>query len=311
MPASDGLEVSDAELTESDYKQLLSVVAGEVGVNLGRIEEALEGFAADATRVEELDEVPQLLSQILGAMQILGQARAAELVEATKGHVEDIRRGALVADSAIMDGLAVSVGSIGAYVEGLRAERQNLDSLIDSAFTEMETALASGHGKSRDPAMLIDGVRLSLESWLDDRENEVALETLTQQLEELTRLAQEQGQEKITRISAEMNHLLTLVAGDPSRVSDEIVETLKQSFTAMSALAGRRMTLRTSAPAAPEPESGPESEDAPGTGRGTRGSVPPHGGRGFRCRDHGYFHRGRARGAREHQEQVSRLARGH
>jgi chemosensory pili system protein ChpA (sensor histidine kinase/response regulator) len=263
MPASDGLEVSDAELTESDYKQLLSVVAGEVGVNLGRIEEALEGFAADATRVEELDEVPQLLSQILGAMQILGQARAAELVEATKGHVEDIRRGALVADSAIMDGLAVSVGSIGAYVEGLRAERQNLDSLIDSAFTEMETALASGHGKSRDPAMLIDGVRLSLESWLDDRENEVALETLTQQLEELTRLAQEQGQEKITRISAEMNHLLTLVAGDPSRVSDEIVETLKQSFTAMSALAGRRMTLRTSAPAAPEPESGPESEDAP------------------------------------------------
>jgi len=263
MPASDGLEVSDAELTESDYKQLLGVVAGEVGVNLGRIEEALEGFAADASRVEALDEVPQLLSQILGAMQILGQGRAAELVEATKAHVEDICRGALVADSAIMDGLAVSVGSIGAYVEGLRAERQNLDSLIDSAFTEMETALASGHGKSRDPAMLIDGVRLSLESWLDDRENEAALETLTQQLEELTRLAQEQGQEKITRISAEMNHLLTLVAGDPSRVSDEIVETLKQSFTAMSALAGRRMTLRTSAPAAPEPEFEPESEDAP------------------------------------------------
>ncbi|BAV34717.1 chemotaxis protein CheA [Sulfuricaulis limicola] len=263
MPATDGLEVSDGELTESDYKQLLSVVAGEVGVNLGRIEEALEGFAADASRVEALDEVPQLLSQILGAMQILGQARAAELVEATKGHVEDIRRGALVADSAIMDGLAVSVGSIGAYVEGLRAERQNLDTLIDSAFTEMEAALASGHGKSRDPAMLIDGVRLSLESWLDDRENEVALETLTQQLEELTRLAQEQGQEKITRISAEMNHLLTLVAGDPSRVSDEIVETLKQSFTAMSALAGRRMTLRTSAPTAPEPELEPESKNVP------------------------------------------------
>jgi chemosensory pili system protein ChpA (sensor histidine kinase/response regulator) len=263
MPASDGLEVSDAELTESDYKQLLNVVAGEVGVNLGRIEEALEGFAADASRVEALDEVPQLLSQILGAMQILGQARAAELVEATKGHVEDIRRGALVADSAIMDGLAVLVGSIGAYVEGLRAERQNLDSLIDSAFTEMEAALAGGHGKSRDPAMLIDGVRLSLESWLDDRENEAAQETLTQQLEELTRLAQEQGQDKIARISAEMNHLLTLVAGDPSRVSDEIVETLKQSFTAMSALAGRRMTLRTSAPAAPEPEFETESEDAP------------------------------------------------
>ncbi len=256
MPATDGFEVSDGELTETDYKQLLNVVAGEVGVNLGRIEEALEGFAADTSRVESLDEVPQLLSQILGAMQILGQARAAELVETTKGHVENIRRGALVVDSAIMDGLAVSVGSIGAYVEGLRAERQNLDELIDSALHEMETALASGHGKSRDPALLIDGIRLSLESWLDDRENEVARETLAQQLEELTGLAREQGQEKIERISAEMNHLLTLVAENSAQVSDEIVNTLKQSFTAMSVLAGRRVTLRTSAPTAraPEPE---------------------------------------------------------
>ncbi len=261
MPASEGLEVSDAELTESDYKQLLNVVAGEVGINLGRIEEALESFAADTSRAESLDDVPQLLSQILGAMQILGQVHAAELVEATKGYVENIRRGTLVTDSAIMDGLAVCVGTIGAFVEGLRAERPNLDGLIESALKEMETALASGHGKSRDPALLIDGIRLSLESWLDDRENEPALETLAQQLEELTQLAQEQGQEKIERISAEMNHLLALVKEDASRVSEEIIETLKQSFTAMSALAGRRMTLRTVATAAQKPE--PESGKAP------------------------------------------------
>ncbi|MBI3778831.1 MAG: Hpt domain-containing protein [Gammaproteobacteria bacterium] len=250
-PAAEGLEVTDGELTESDYKQLLNVVAGEVSVNLGRIEEALEGFAADTTRVQALDDVPQLLSQILGAMQILGQARAAELVEATKQHVEDIRSGALVVDSAIMDGLAVCVGTIGAFVEGLRADRPNLEALIDSALKEMESALGSGHGKQRDPALLIDGVRLSLESWIDDSDNEVARETLAQQLEELTQLARTQGQEKIARISAEMNHLLELVAEDPSRMSEEIIDTLKQSFTAMSVLAGRRMTLRTMSPAPP------------------------------------------------------------
>ena len=265
-PAAEGLEVSDGELTESDYKQLLNVVAGEVAVNLSRIEEALEGFAADTTRVQPLDEVPQLLSQILGAMQILGQARAAELVEATRQRIEDIRAGTLIADSAIMDGLAVCIGTIGAYVEGLRADRQNLEALIDSAFKEMETALGSGHGKQRDPAMLIDGIRLSLESWLDDRENEAARNTLVQQLEDLTQLAQEQGQEKIERISAEMNNLLSLVSDEPSRMSEEIVETLKQSFTAVSALAGRRMTLRTTssyiqqdaAEAEPEVEATPE-----------------------------------------------------
>ncbi len=261
-PVVEGLEVSDGELTESDYKQLLNVVAGEVSVNLGRIEEALEGFAADTARVQALDDAPQLLSQILGAMQILGQARAADLVEATKQHIEDIRAGALIVDSAIMDGLAVCVGTIGAFVEGLRADRPNLEELIDAAFKEMDTALGSGHGKQRDPALLIDGVRLSLESWLDDPENEAARETLGQQLEELTQLARTQGQEKIARIGAEMNHLFELVIEDPSRMSEEIVDTLKQSFTAMSALAGRRMTLRTATFVAPAPSAVEPAPDA-------------------------------------------------
>ncbi|MHB8729348.1 MAG: hybrid sensor histidine kinase/response regulator [Sulfuricaulis sp.] len=271
-PATEGLEVSDGELTESDYKQLLSVVAGEVGVNLGRIEEALEGFAADTGRVQSLDEVPQLLSQVLGAMQILGQTRAAELVEATRRHIEDIRSGALVADSAIMDGMAVCVGTIGAYVEGLRADRQNLEALIDSAFTEMEAALGSGHGKQRDPAMLIDGIRLSLESWLDDRENEAGRDILAQQLEELAQLAREQGQGKIERIAVEMNNLLALVADDPSRMSEEIIDTLKQSFTAMSVLTGRRMTLRT---ASGDTSSSGAVESATVLDETARTSTPP------------------------------------
>jgi chemosensory pili system protein ChpA (sensor histidine kinase/response regulator) len=262
MPATEGIEVSDGELTESDYRQLLNVVATEVGANLGRIEEAFEGFAADTSRTQSLDEVPSLLSQILGALQILGQERAAELVDATRQHIEDLRRGALVVDSAIMDALAVSIGTVGAYVEGLRAGRTNLEALIDTAFGEMNAVLGGGHGKQRDPGLFIDGIRLSLESWLDDRENEAALETLTHQLDELVQLAGEQGQEKIARISNEMNNLLALAAQDPARMSDEIIDTLKQSFTAMSALAGRRMTLRTMSapPAAPaEPAAQPET----------------------------------------------------
>jgi len=261
-PEVAGIEVSDGELTESDYKQLLNVVASEVSVNLGRIEEALEGFASDTAHVQALDDAPQLLSQILGAMQILGQARAADLVEATKQHIEDIRTGALIIDSAIMDGLAVCVGTIGAFVEGLRADRPNLEALIDSAFKEMDTALGSGHGKQRDPALLIDGVRLSLESWLDDPENEAAREPLGHQLEELTQLARTQGQEKIARIGAEMKHLLELVTEDPSRMSEVIVDTLKQSFTAMSVLAGRRMTLRTTSPAMPTSSAAEPEPDA-------------------------------------------------
>jgi chemosensory pili system protein ChpA (sensor histidine kinase/response regulator) len=248
MPSAGGLEVSESELSESDFRQLVGVVAGEVGINLAKIEEALEGFAADTARLTLLDEVPSLLSQILGAMQILGQARAADLVEETKHYIQEIRDGRLGADSAIMDGLAVCIGTIGAYVEGLRAGRQNLESLVGAALHEMNLAVGGGHGQQPDPTLLIEHLRSSLEAWLENTESQEALEAMQQQLGELTRLAQEQGQEKIENISAEMNHLLQLVAQDPMQLSPVIVETLKQSFTAMSVLSGRRMAVRTASP---------------------------------------------------------------
>ena len=251
LPATDGIEVSDGELTESDYKHLLGVVAGEVSNNLVRIEDALEGFAADPAQVQSLDQVPALLSQILGAMQILGQSRAGELVEVTRQYVEDIRRGTLIADSTVMDGLAVCVGTIGAFIEGLRADRPNLEMLIDAAFKDMDNALATRQTLKRDPGLLIDGIRMSLESWLDDLENDPARETLAQQLSDLSQLAREQGQRKIELFSAEMNKLLALVADDPTRVTQEITDTLKQSFTAVSALAGRRLIVRRDSRATP------------------------------------------------------------
>src|SRR3989344_5318535 len=63
MPHAGGIEVSESELSESDFRQLVGVVAGEVGINLAKNEEALEGFAADTARPTLLDEGPSLLSQ--------------------------------------------------------------------------------------------------------------------------------------------------------------------------------------------------------------------------------------------------------
>ena len=118
--------MQDAVLTESDFHQLVSVVAEEIGVNLAKVEEAVESFAAETGRPGLLDEVPGSLNQILGALQILGQERAAQFVDETRSHVEAIRESVLIPDAAVLDGLAVCVGTIGAYVEGLKAGRSGL-----------------------------------------------------------------------------------------------------------------------------------------------------------------------------------------
>jgi len=241
-----GIEVSDAELTETEYKQLLSVVGNEVGVNLGKIEEALESFAANSTRFEYLDEVPQHLSQIEGALQILGVERAGELAAATRANVESLRRREIAADSTVLDGLAVCVGTIGAYIDGLRAGRKNLDVLVDAALNEMDTALAAAGASAPiaadddavpgDAGGLLAAIREKLDSWSANHEDRQALESLYRYLTDLGRIARTQGSSRLERITSEMNNVLHLVTANPETLSDNIVSTLEASYQALAQL---------------------------------------------------------------------------
>ena len=119
----EGIEISEAALTEPEFMQLLGVVAGEIRVNLKRVEEALETFASDPARVGALQPIPTHLNQIQGAIQILGQERAAELISITNHFVQDIMNHRLVADDTVLDALAVAVGTVEAYIEGLEHRR--------------------------------------------------------------------------------------------------------------------------------------------------------------------------------------------
>jgi chemosensory pili system protein ChpA (sensor histidine kinase/response regulator) len=254
-PATDGLVVAEAELSETEFKQLLGAVAHEVSVNLGRIEEALEAFAADASKLPLIEEVPALLNQVQGAMQILGQVRAAELVEYTRRHVEDIRHGRLVADSTVMDGLAVCVGTIGAYMEGLHSHRRNIEGLIDAAIGEMEAVLAAPRGP-RPGGRVAENMPENLEIWLADQGNEAAHSALCAQLESISRRAEAQGQERLARIAAETDNLLRLVTQDPGKLTPDVVETMRQSFATLASLAATPppesvITVDTEAEAAP------------------------------------------------------------
>ena len=239
LPASTGIEVSDAELSETDFQQLVSVVGEEISVNLTKIEEAIESFAGDSGKQQLLDPVPGLLNQILGAFQILGQDRAGELVQETRSHIEAIREGALTADSTLLDGLAVCIGTIGAYVEGLRGGRTNLEGLIESARREMDAALRRQHGVT-DPQALLDSIGASLNAWLEHDEP-AAHATLQTDLNVVAQLAREQGQDKIERIAGEMNRLTALLHDDPEARNADTTDTLRQSYEALATLIQRHL----------------------------------------------------------------------
>ncbi len=236
-PTVDGLEVSDDALSDIEFKQLAAVVGEEVRVNLNQIEEVLEEFAGNPNKVEVLKEVPQNLLQIQGALQILGQDRAADFTVKTSEYVEQVAEGALAPTAAVLDGLAVSVGTIGAYVEGLQFSRASLDSLIDGAEYEMDNALKGGGEvvlaapPKTGPSLseLASQLNSAVEHWIADNSNAQARQAIDDNLRDIISVAGGMQQDVITQIGEQMNTLLEIVDEDPSQISEDILSTLKQS----------------------------------------------------------------------------------
>jgi len=232
VPGAHGIEVSDAALTEAEFQQLLSVVAGEVGVNLGRIEEALEGFAAHANQIERLDDVPKQLEQIQGALQIVGAERAVELAQVTRRHIDQVRDRLLEPDGDVLDAIAVCVGTLGAYVDGLKAGRKNIDSLVESALREVEIAVREKIGvptRSQDP---VGALRERLDNWFGDPMDVLTRSQLQEQVDYVVSLPS-LDPAKSEMIAKEFGRLVDLVADDPSSLSEEVARTLRASCDAL------------------------------------------------------------------------------
>lgn len=237
--ATAGIEITDASLTDSEFKQLVAAVGGEIRTNLGKIEEALETFAASTDQPQLLDAVPVYLSQIQGALQILGQERAAELVVAAHRHVQDMRDGRLAADAAILDGLAVAVGTIGAYIEGLERDRPHLEALLTAANHDMAAALTGKRPHSGSPDALLNSIEKNLGIWFANRADRPTLFAMQQDLRDLVWIAELQKHDRIGKLCAQMVSLLEMVEGGD--VSEEVVTTLRQSYEALSGLARQQL----------------------------------------------------------------------
>ncbi|HEX9811114.1 MAG TPA: Hpt domain-containing protein [Burkholderiales bacterium] len=234
VPGAHGIEVSDAALTEAEYQQLLGVVAGEVGVNLGRIEEALEGFATHTTQLDRLDDVPRQLEQIQGALQILGAERAVELALVTRRHIDQVRDRAIAVDSDVLDALAICVGTLGAYVDGLKAGRKNIDSLVESALREVDIAVKEKVGRATRAQDPVGALRERLDAWFGEPADVLTRSQVQEQLARVVALPSLDST-KSEMIAKECARLIDLVADDPSSLSEEVEQTLRVSCDALGA----------------------------------------------------------------------------
>ena len=141
-PASEHLLSEDSfpdgkaqpRLSETEYRQLLAAVIKEAKADMSRIKDAIMNFIVQPMAHSLLTSVPQLMTQIMGCLSLLGQNRAATLLESCKKHIVDklIERKS-IPDQAQLDTLADIISSIEYYLEALDENRSERESFLDFA----------------------------------------------------------------------------------------------------------------------------------------------------------------------------------
>jgi len=245
QPGVDGFEVSDGELSDNEYRQLVGVVGEEVRVNLGHIEEALETYAADDSLTGELERINTYLLQIEGAVQILGQEELAALTSRTIDAINELMHGNLTSSPKTLEALAVAVGTIGAYLDGLQYDRPNVDSLLEVADYELrslaEEAGERAQMQDRSVEAVLTRIADHLDQWMSLDGDATLQKRLRSDLLGLVDLAESMQQDKIAQIARQMNTLLQFVTEDPSQFNDEIQTTLLQSCSKLTDLASEEL----------------------------------------------------------------------
>jgi chemosensory pili system protein ChpA (sensor histidine kinase/response regulator) len=224
-----------ASLSDYEIKRLLGAVAGEIYVNLNRVEEALEQFALDGDTAL-LEPTPDSLSQVEGALRILGQHKVCDLIQATSDHLRALMSGRLTRTGQLMDALAVAVGTVESYVRGLEHQRPRLRELVERALQDLENAFSEVDLAKIDPHVALSALQQHLEQWLRDSGDYAAFRAMRQQLRDLSMLARRRDKSQPHRLALEMNNLLDIVTEDPTFLSPEVEQTLRRSLNTLQSL---------------------------------------------------------------------------
>jgi chemosensory pili system protein ChpA (sensor histidine kinase/response regulator) len=128
-----------AGIPDSDYGQILGVVAQEAVADLSRAKDAIVGCIDGSWDFDQLATVPPLLHQIKGGLLLLGEEYAAAIVDAINDYVRtELLEAKQVPGQERLDILADSISSIEYYLEGLKDNRIFGVSVLDVAAASLE-----------------------------------------------------------------------------------------------------------------------------------------------------------------------------
>ncbi len=122
--------ILDEMFRRAHERVLLTQVAREIQVNLRRMEQVLDAFFRDHTKRAELATLSKDSQQIRGALKMLGQEDAEQLLGLCQQQIDGYGDPDAAIDGEDLELLAESLSGLGFYVEAMEQQRPDRQRLI-------------------------------------------------------------------------------------------------------------------------------------------------------------------------------------
>ena len=138
--ASLGGHDADADaLLASESRKVTEVLAREAIANFADARQAFVAFVETGWEHGELAEVPRLLGEVAGALQMLDLPQPAQYLAGVRAYTErELLGKRRVPSGRQLDTLADALASLEYYLEALREQRGNRDDILDIARNSLE-----------------------------------------------------------------------------------------------------------------------------------------------------------------------------
>jgi len=166
-------------------KLLLDQVAQEIQSNLLKVEEILDRFFRDAQDRENLPAVPELLKQIVGALNMLQLDVACELVQETIVRVGHFSRAEVEIPAENLNWVAEALSTLGLYIDAIRHGKDSTKAMLSLLALPESGAQPEEQRLEQRLQEDIQRLELAVQQWLAQNGDENEVDTLLAELEQL------------------------------------------------------------------------------------------------------------------------------
>ncbi|MBX3714292.1 MAG: Hpt domain-containing protein, partial [Lysobacter sp.] len=139
LASGDGADTEE-DLANAEARKVLDVLVREAIANFAAARQAFVAFVETSWSHAELEQVPKLLSDVSGALNILELPVPAQYLDGVRLYTEiELLDRHRIPNSRQLDTFADALASVEYYLEALREQRANRDDILDITRNSLET----------------------------------------------------------------------------------------------------------------------------------------------------------------------------